>query len=143
LHKNSWVALVDGNKHQIRILCSLAREKGIDLTLIVDIIHVVEYQWDAGRRFYPESGEELEIWVRHRLLEILRGNAGYVAGAIRRSATLRKLSVQDRKAVDACADYLITYGQHLKYNHYLIKDTPSLQVLLKAHAAIWSKTAWR
>jgi hypothetical protein len=124
LHKKSWIALVDGNKHQIRILRSLAREKGIDLTLIVDIIHVTEYLWDAGRAFFPESGEELESWVRRRLLEILRGNAGYVAGGIRRSATLRKLSDQDRKAVDTCADYLITYGQYLKYNNYLDQGYP-------------------
>ena len=124
LHKKSWIALVDGNKHQIRILRSLAREKGIDLTLIVDVIHVAEYLWDAGRTFYPESGEELESWVRHRLLEILRGKAGYVAGGIRRSATLRKLSAQDRKAVDTCADYLVTYGQYLKYNHYLDHGYP-------------------
>jgi len=123
-HQKSWVALVDGNKPQIRILRRMAKEKGIDLTIIVDVIHVTEYLWDAGRTFHPESGEDLERWVRVRLLEILRGNAGYVAGGMRRSATLRNLAAQDRKPVDACANYLLTYGPYLKYNHYLAQGFP-------------------
>ncbi len=37
------------------------------------------------------------------LVEILRKNAGYIAGGMRRSATLRNLSVYDRKPADNCA----------------------------------------
>ncbi len=47
--KKTWVALVDGNKSQIRILKRLAKKNGLDLTIIVDLIHVIEYLWDAGR----------------------------------------------------------------------------------------------
>jgi hypothetical protein len=123
-HKKKWVALADGNKHQIRILRHMAKEKGLDLTIVVDIIHVTEYLWDAGRAFYPEGGEELESWVRRRLLEILRGKAGNVAGGMRRSATRRNLPSKDRKPVDTCADYLLTYSRYLKYNHYLAQGFP-------------------
>ena len=123
-HQKNWVGLVDGNKPQIRILRRIAKDKGIDLTIIVDIIHVIEYLWDAGRAFYPEAGSELESWVRVRLLEILRGKAGYVAGGMRRSATLRSLGSADRKPVDACANYLLTYAPYLKYNHYLAQGFP-------------------
>jgi len=123
-HRKTWVALVDGNKTQIRILRRMAKEKGIHLTIIVDVVHVTEYLWDAGRAFHPESGEELENWVRVRLLEILRGKAGYVAGGIRRSATLRDFTSADRKLADACADYLLTYGPYLKYNIYLDQGFP-------------------
>jgi hypothetical protein len=123
-HQKNWVALVDGNKPQLRILRRLARDKGVDLTIIVDIIHVIEYLWDAGRVFYPEAGVELESWVRTRLLEILRGKAGYVAGGMRRSATRRSLLSAERKPVDACANYLLTYAPYLKYNHYLAQGFP-------------------
>jgi len=122
--RKKWVALVDGNKPQIRILRRMAKEKGIDLTLIVDIIHVIEYLWSAGRTFYPESGPELENWVRVRILDILQGKAGYVAGGMRRSATLRGLVSAERKPVDVCADYLLTYGPYLKYNRYLAQGFP-------------------
>ena len=123
-HKKNWVALVDGNKPQIRILLRMAKDKGIDLTIIVDIIHVIEYLWDAGRVFYHEAGPDLENWVRIRILEILRGKAGYVAGGMRRSATRRYLLSVERKPVDACADYLLTYAPYLKYNHYLAQGFP-------------------
>jgi hypothetical protein len=123
-HQKNWVALVDGNKYQIRILRRMAKDKGLDLTIIVDIIHIIEYLWDAGRAFYPEAGKELESWVRVRLLEILRGKAGYVAGGMRRSATLRALAPEKRKPVDICANYLLTYAPYLKYNHYLAQGFP-------------------
>jgi hypothetical protein len=123
-HQKNWVALVDGSKPQLRILRRMAKDKGVDLTIIVDIIHVIEYLWDAGRAFYSEAGSELENWVRLRLLEILRGKAGYVAGGMRRSATLRSLLSADRKPVDTCANYLLTYAPYLKYNHYLAQGFP-------------------
>lgn len=123
-HRKKWVALVDGNKPQIRLLRRMAKEKGLDLIIIVDVVHVTEYLWNAGRAFYPESGEALENWVGQRLLEILRGKAGYVAGGIRRTATLRDFAPADRKPVDLCANYLLTYGPYLKYNAYLDQGFP-------------------
>ena len=123
-HQKHWVALVDGNKHQIRVLRRLAKNKGHDLTIIVDIIHVIEYLWDAGRAFYPKACEELENWVGVRILEILRGKAGYVAGGMRRSATLRNFGSADRKPVDRCASYLLNHTPYLKYNHYLSQGFP-------------------
>jgi len=77
----------------------LAKEKGIHLTIIVDLIPVIECVWDAGRAFHAEAGAELERWVRVRLLEIMPGNASYVAGGMRRRATLRNLASADRKPV--------------------------------------------
>jgi hypothetical protein len=123
-HQKKWVALVDGNKPQIRILRRISKEKGIYLSIIVDVMHVIEYLWDAGRAFHPEAGAELEGWVRIRLREILRGKAGYVAGGMRRSATLRTLGSAERKPVDACANYLLTYAPYLRYNLYLAQGFP-------------------
>jgi hypothetical protein len=122
-HKK-WVALVDGNKPQIRILRQVADEKRVDITIIVDWIHVTGYVWAAGRAFHPEGSSTLEGWVQQRLLEILRGNAGLVAGGMRRSATLRGLTPAERKPVDLCAHYLKTYAPYLKYNRYLAQGFP-------------------
>lgn len=122
--EKTWVALVDGNKSQIRILKRLAKKNGLDLTIIVDLIHVTEYLWNAGRVFHPAPGPELENWVRHRLLETLRGKAGLIAGGMRRSATLRGLSVKARDPVDACARYLSNHSPYLRYDRYLAKGLP-------------------
>jgi hypothetical protein len=122
--KKTWVALVDGNKSQISILKRLAKKNSLDLTIIVDLIHVIEYLWNAARVFHPAPGPELENWVRHRLLETLRGKAGLMAGGMRRSATLRGLSVKEREPVDVCAHYLSNHCPYLRYDHYLAKGLP-------------------
>jgi hypothetical protein len=123
-HGKKWVALVDGNKSQIEILGRLAKARGIDLTIIVDIIHVTEYLWEAGRAFHPESGPELEKWVQHRLLNIFHGKAGHMAGGMRRSATRKKLSDKERKPVEKCATYLLNKSAYLRYERYLAEGLP-------------------
>ncbi len=120
----TMVALVDGNKTQIRILNKLARKNKLNLTIIVDIIHVIEYLWAAGRAFHPHSGPELESWIRHRLLGILRGKAGFMAGGMRRSATLQGLAPEARKPVDICARYLLNHSAYLKYDRSLAQGLP-------------------
>ena len=122
--EKDWVALVDGDKNQIRILRRVAKTKGLNLTIIVDIIHVIGYLWTAGRAFHPESGPELEDWVGHRLLEVLRGKAGLMAGGMRRSATLRGLSPKARKPVETCAGYLLNHSPYLQYDRYLSQGFP-------------------
>ena len=124
VNEKTWVALVDGNKSQIRILRRIAKNDGINLTIIVDLIHVIEYLWDAGRVFHPASGPELENWVRYRLLEILRGKAGVVAGGMRRSVTRRGLSSKEREPVDICARYLLNHSAYLRYDRYLTQGLP-------------------
>ncbi len=120
----NWVALVDGDKTQIKILRRIARERGIDLTIVVDVIHVIEYLWDAGRAFHPESGPELEEWVQHRLFKILQGKAGQMAGGMRRSATRRKMTAKKREPVDKCATYLLNKSPYLRYDCYLSEGVP-------------------
>ena len=119
-----WVVLVDGSNTQIGIIKRKAKEKGVKITIIVDIIHVTEYLWKAGRVFHPKSGLELETWVQHRLLNVLNGKASLMAGGMRRSATRKKLSTEERKPVDSCATYLINKSPYLLYGLYLSKGFP-------------------
>jgi hypothetical protein len=122
--EKTWVALVDGNKEQIRILRRIAKEKQINLTIIVDLVHVIEYLWKAARAFHPEPGPDLESWVKHRLVKILRGKAGLMAGGMRRSATVRCLSDEARKPVEKCATYLLNHAPYMHYDRYLAQGFP-------------------
>jgi hypothetical protein len=54
--KKSWVALVDGNRDQLRILRRMAKKNRLDLTIIVDLIHVIEYLWKAACAAAPQCG---------------------------------------------------------------------------------------
>ena len=119
-----WVALVDGNPHQIKLLQSQARQHQVHLTLIVDLIHVLEYLWKAAYAFAKAGTPEAELWVSQRLLRLLQGDASQVAAGMRRSATLRQLEGSPREAVDTCADYLLKYAPYLHYDQYLQRGFP-------------------
>ena len=122
--QKTWVALSDGNETQLALLKRLAVEHGVQLTIIVDIIHVLEYVWDAAPAFNPKATPEIEAWVTERLVAILHGKSSDVAAGMRRSATLRGLCANDRIGVDACAHYLLKYAPFLHYNSYLALGLP-------------------
>ncbi|MFE7332020.1 hypothetical protein ACFU8W_45550 [Streptomyces sp. NPDC057565] len=46
-HRRPWVVLVDGARHQIDLIKAEARQRGVDVHIIVDLIHVLEYLWRA------------------------------------------------------------------------------------------------
>lgn len=123
--KRRWVVLVDGHKTQLKnIITSLKRHNIVNVTLVLDFVHVVEYLWKAVLCFEEEGSEAAERWVQRRMLKILQGESSNVAAGIRRSATLRSLSPKKRKAADTCADYLLNYGDMLKYDTYLEQGFP-------------------
>ena len=120
----TWVALVDGAKPQLRHLKERAAAHGVELTIVLDVFHVAEYVWKAGLAFHDEGTPDLEIWVRDRLFQILRGKGRLVAAALRREATKAKLAAPPRDAVDDCAAYLTDYAEHLHYDEYLAQGLP-------------------
>lgn len=123
--KKTWVALVDGAPHQIKLIKSEAKSRGISITIICDIIHVVEYLWKAAWAFYDkEDNKNAEKWVNERFIAILEGKSSTVAAGIRRTATKRELSESARKSVDACSDYLLNKTPYLKYDTYLQQGFP-------------------
>ena len=92
---------------------------GVDVTVVLDIIHVVEYVWKAAHVFHREGSPELECWAWTRVRSILEGKASRVAAAMRRAATVAGFSRDTRKPVDTCADYLLKYAPYLHYDRYL------------------------
>ena len=122
--EKKWVALVDGNETQLRLLHQVAERLGIVVTVVLDIVHVAQYLWAAALAFHGEGSAERELWVAERLTDVLRGRASLVASGMRRSATLRGLTYKQRKAVDRCAGYLLRNKAYLRYDEYLAAGFP-------------------
>ena len=120
----TWMAVVDGNKTQLMLFRKYAREYGVNLTIVLDFIHVSEYLWKSATAFHKEGTPEAQAWVTSRLAHILDGHSSNVAAGIRRSATLQKLSESQRKAVDSCANYLLNNAEYLHYDAYLKAGLP-------------------
>jgi hypothetical protein len=123
-HAKSWVAVVDGNPHQLALLKAIAATHAVQVTVILDIIHVAGYVWKAAHAVHREGTPEIEYWALTRLRSILEGKAAAVAAGMRREATVKKLSKAKRVAVDDCADYLQAYAAYLHYDAYLAAGYP-------------------
>jgi hypothetical protein len=117
--------LVDGQLQQIKLIQSALKQHQLTgAVLVLDLVHVIEYLWKAAYCLNEEGSPEAEAWVEKRLLLILEGKSSSVAAGMRRSATLRQLTKNERKSIDTCADYLLKYSGMLKYDEYLNQGLP-------------------
>jgi hypothetical protein len=123
-HHRTWVALVDGNNHQIQRIKAGAKARKVKVTIILDFVHVLEYLWNAAWCFYPERDPAAEQWVHHHATQILEGHAKKVAGAIRRKATKARLDPAQRKNADDAANYLTSKARYLDYPTALKQGWP-------------------
>lgn len=123
-HLRPWVGLVDGNNHQIKVLRAEARRRGVEISILVDVVHVLEYLWGAAWCFFDEGDPNAESWVKEKALAVLDGRAGVVAGAIGRKATMLGLAAKARRKADECARYLKNKAPYLDYPSALAAGWP-------------------
>lgn len=121
-HRHRWVALVDGNSPQIADIQSAAATQGVEITLVLDFIHVTEYLWSAAWEFHREGDPSAEEWVNKYLVNLLEGGASKVAAALRRTATMRKL--ERRTNIDKAATYFLNKKALMRYDEYLRDGLP-------------------
>ncbi len=124
VHERPWVALVDGNNHQIDRIHAEATRRGVKVTTIIDFIHVIEYLWRAAWSFFDEGDPAAETWVHDKALAVLDGKASTMAAAIRRKATCLKLDKADRINADRAATYLLNKAPYLNYPAALANGWP-------------------
>jgi hypothetical protein len=114
-HQRTWVALVDGNNHQIQRIQAEANNRGVTVAIVIDFVHVLEYIWKAAWSFHPEGDPAAETWIRKHAQAILAGHATRVAATLRRAATRAGLDSARRENTDKCATYLTNKSSHLDY----------------------------
>src|SRR5215469_2002062 len=94
------LALTDGERAlQIRV------NRKLNVTLILDLMHVMEKLWKAAFVFHAEGSLEADLWVLERTLRILSGDVGQVVKGLRQSITKRRLSGAPQKTLQAVAAY--------------------------------------
>ncbi|HEY3628567.1 MAG TPA: ISKra4 family transposase [Terracidiphilus sp.] len=113
------LALTDGERAlQIRV------DQKLNVTLILDLMHVLEKLWKAAYVFHPEGSLDADLWVLDRTLRILFGDVGQVVKGIRQIITKRGLSGAKRKTLEAVADYLYRNRTRMRYDEYLASGWP-------------------
>ncbi len=119
-----WVVLADGQEDLLRQIYAAAERYKVEITVIQDFVHVLEYLWKAGHALHPEDPEARESWVQDRAAAVLAGRAPDVAVGLRRAATRKQLSQNERKPVDKAADYIENNRERLQYDQALAHGLP-------------------
>jgi hypothetical protein len=123
-HKREWAVLVDGNSTQIEAITAETAARGVTVTIVCDLIHVLEYLWKAAWSFFDKGEPAAEEWVADQARKILHGKARQVAAGIRRRATTCGYSPTERTGADECARYLENKKDYLDYATALAKGWP-------------------
>ena len=113
------LALTDGERAlQIRV------NDKLHVTLILDLMHVLEKLWKAAFVFHAEGSLQADLWVIDRALRILFGEVSQVVKGIRQSITKRGLSGPKRKTLNGIANYLYRNRTRMRYQQYLANGWP-------------------
>ena len=59
-----------------------ARRRGVEITLVLDFIHALEYLWKAAHAFFDRGTPEIETWVLERLERMLEGRISHVVAGM-------------------------------------------------------------
>lgn len=125
-----WVVLVDGEPRQLAAVKAEARRIGATITILVDIVHVLEYLWSAARALFGETNAKAESWVADRLHQLLEGaSGGDVARTIRwwvGRAKKYELDATKLAVIKKACGYLAnrTRTRHLRYQDALREGLP-------------------
>jgi hypothetical protein len=124
-HRRRWIVLVDGQRDQIKRVQRAARTFGAEVTIVLDIVHVLEYLWRAAYAFHAAGTDEAETWVRHRLLALLDGrSAGELGKCLRGMIERHELDAKAAAPVLKCTNYLLKNGRWLHYDRALADGLP-------------------
>lgn len=95
-----------------------------DITLVLDLLHVLEKLWKAAHALHPEGSKEAETIVRVRALRILRGQVSQVVKGLRLIVTKRKLKGTKQKTLLDVASYFYRNRTRMCYAQYLANGWP-------------------
>lgn len=93
-------------------------------TLVLDIIHAVEYLWAAANALLGERHPDRIAWIRDHLLALLRGQVDAVVTALTDAAAEPTLATTKRDTVAATIGYYQRNAPYMRYDQYLARGWP-------------------
>jgi hypothetical protein len=122
--RRRWVVLVDGAEHQLDLIRAEAARRGVTISIVIDLIHVLEYIWKAAWSLHAAGDPAAEDWVAVKALAVLAGNSAQVAAGITAEAEAAGLTASQRHGADACIRYLTSKHEFLRYDQALAAGWP-------------------
>jgi hypothetical protein len=122
--QRTWVILVDGAEHQLGLIRVEAARRGITISILIDLIHVLEYIWKAAWSLHTAGDPAAEDWVAVKALAVLAGDSARVAADITAEADAAGLTAGQRNGADTCVRYLTSKHEFLRYDQALAAGWP-------------------
>jgi hypothetical protein len=122
--QRTWVVLVDGAEHQLDLIRAEAARRGVTTSIVIDLIHVLEYIWKAAWSLHAAGDPAAEDWVAVKALAVLTGNSAQVAAGITAEAEAAGLTASQRHGADTCVHYLTSKHEFLRYDQALAAGWP-------------------
>lgn len=127
-----WTAKRDGRhiRHRVSLtdgavaLQDQMRSRLPDFTLVLDIMHVLEYLWKAGTALYGETDPQRTEWVKAQALDILSSRAPKVIERLEDKACSLSPASRAAKTLRRVAGYLQRNLPYLDYARYLKEGWP-------------------
>ena len=94
------------------------------VTLVLDLLHVMEKLWKAAHALYPEGSPEATAFARERAVRILSGEVSQVVKGLRQIVTKRRLGGNKAETLRAVADYFYSNRSRMAYDVYLANGWP-------------------
>ncbi|UXY24297.1 ISKra4 family transposase [Streptomyces cynarae] len=123
-HRRCWVVLVDGARHQLDLITAEAERRGVTVHIVIDLIHVLEYLWDAAWCLHQAGDPAAEAFVAPHAPTILGGGAEQVAAALQTAARAARPKKNRRKGIDDAVGYLRNKAAYLCYDTALERGWP-------------------
>ncbi len=115
---NQHVALTDGN----RGLKNRVQQDLPEFTLIVDIIHVTEYLWEAANTLLGETHPLREVWMQDALRCLLEDELNRLLNHL--NYQLPGLSKRKQAVLKKVMNYLRNNREYMHYQDYLAQGYP-------------------
>jgi hypothetical protein len=119
-HIQHRVALTDGAEPLQNRMIELPSQ----FTLVLDIIHAIEYLWNAANALLGETHPQRTDWVRERLLHILSGQTLTVIQELETAMTAPSLSPAQREMLKITVGYYRRNSPYMHYDQYLLNGWP-------------------
>jgi hypothetical protein len=93
-------------------------------TLVLDIIHAVEYLWGAANAWLGETHPYRTAWVHEQLTHLLAGRVLLVIQTLEKLAQQPTLSPAQRQALHSTIGYYRRNLPYMHYDLYLVRGWP-------------------
>lgn len=119
-HIQQRAALTDGAEAlQTRVL-----SKFPGFELVLDIIHVSEYLWDAANALLGETHPDRTAWVKEQLLQVLSGKTTAVIQTLESLVQDPSTSPAQRQVLNTTIGYYRRNLPYMRYDRYLDRGWP-------------------